>query len=106
LASFDEHLHMALRGICSLKPAAGEPDRALSLEPVGSLPFDLAKEAAGRLRDAADMGDVSELAAIAEEFLGRSGEFAPYKAKIIQLADDFDFDGILLLASDLEKIPG
>jgi hypothetical protein len=37
------------------------------------------------------------------EFLSRSVEFAPYKAKIAQLSDDFDFDGILSLANDLLK---
>jgi len=52
-------------------PRPVSPDQAPPVEPVGSLPSDLAKEAAGRLRGAAEMGDVSELEAIAEEFLGR-----------------------------------
>jgi len=67
------------------------------------LPPALAKEAAARLREAAELGDVSGLATICDELSGRSGAFAPFKAKVAQLADDFDFDGVLKLAEELEK---
>ena len=50
------------------------------------------------------MGDVSGLTAIAEEMASRSRAFAPYLGRIAQLADDFDFEGILGLADDLEKM--
>jgi len=36
----------------------------------------------------------------------RSSNFAPYQRRISQLAEDFDFEGILGLANDLEKMPG
>ena len=65
----------------------------------------MAREAAGRLREAAEMGDVSGLTAIAEEMASRCKDFVPYQSRIAQLADDFDFDGILALANDLEKAP-
>ena len=103
LTAFEEQLELALQAVHSLPLPEGGQSLAPSAEPVASLPPELAKEAAGRLREAADMGDVSQLAAIADEFLARSAEFAPYKAKITQLADDFDFDGILILANDLLK---
>jgi two-component system, sensor histidine kinase and response regulator len=51
------------------------------------------------------MGDVSSLAGIADEMASRCKDFAPYQSRIAQLADDFDFDGILALANDLERIP-
>jgi hypothetical protein len=51
------------------------------------------------------MGDVSGLAAIAEEMASRCKDFVPYRSRIAQLADDFDFYGILALANDLEKAP-
>jgi hypothetical protein len=70
------------------------------------VPPDLAREAASRLREAAEMGDVSGLTNIAEEMASRCEGFAPYQGKIAQLADDFDFDGILALTKELEKPPG
>jgi len=32
-----------------------------------------------------------------------SEAFGPYKARVAQLADDFDFEGVLKLADELEK---
>ena len=57
------------------------------------------------MREAAEMGDASALTAIAEEMASRSRNFAPYQIRIAQLTDDFDFEGILELANDLEKMP-
>ena len=56
-----------------------------------------------RLREAAEMGDVSMMTAIAEEMAARSQAFAPYLARITRLADDFDFEGILGLVGELEQ---
>jgi hypothetical protein len=50
------------------------------------------------------MGDVSALMAIAREMASRSRDFAPYQARIAQMTDAFNFEGILRLADDLEKI--
>jgi len=81
-----------------------DPDRP-TVESTGELPPDLAKEAAVRLRESAEMGDISALTTIAEEMASRSKHFAPYLLKIAQLIDDFDFEGILGLANDLEEMP-
>ena len=78
----------------------GGPAAAPAGEPSG-VPPELAKEAATRLREAAELGDVSGLAAIAEELTSRSPNFAPYRDRIAKLADDFDFDGILALVKEL-----
>ena len=69
----------------------------------GTLPPALAKEAAVRLREAAELGDVSGLAAICSELAAKSEAFGPYQAKVAQLAEDFDFDGVLKLAEELEE---
>ena len=106
LTAFEGQLEQALQAVRSLPLPEGRPSLAPSGEPVASLPPELAKEAAARLRETADMGDVSSLMAIADDFLSRSAEFAPYQAKIAQLADDFDLDGILALANDLLKEQG
>jgi DNA-binding transcriptional MerR regulator/HPt (histidine-containing phosphotransfer) domain-containing protein len=66
---------------------------------------ELAKQAAAKLRDAAEIGDVGGLVAIADEFMARSDGFAPYRDRIARLAEDFDFDGIIQLADELEISP-
>jgi two-component system, sensor histidine kinase and response regulator len=105
-AAFEDQLERALQAVHSLPFPEEGPSLASSAGAVASLPPELAKEAAGRLREAAEMGDVSGLMAIAEELSSRCDAFAPYKMKITQLADDFDFDGILGLADDLLKEQG
>ena len=47
--------------------------------------------------------DVLEIKPIAAELKSRSDDFAPVCDKLIQLADDFDFDGILNLAMELNS---
>jgi CheY-like chemotaxis protein len=98
--AFLESLGRALGAAGSLIPAAaGVPTASIA----GSLPPDLAKEAAQRLRDAAEMGDVSGLADICKELAAKSGAFGPYRERVIRMADDFDFDGVRKLADELER---
>jgi two-component system, sensor histidine kinase and response regulator len=104
LAAFREKLDQALQVARSLTPVESQPSLRLPVEPAGSVTPELAKEAALRLREAADLGDVTGLVAIAEELTSRSGAFSLYRSKIAVLADDFDFDGIVELVNDLEKI--
>ena len=49
------------------------------------------------------MGDVTQIKAIAEELKSQSDVFAPISDKFILLAEDFDFDGILKLAVQLNN---
>jgi len=105
-AAFQEKLDQALQAARSLMPAESHPSSAPPVEPTGAVTPELAKEAALRLRKAADLGDVTALIDISEELTSRSGAFSPYQSKIAQLADDFDFDGILELVDDLDKIAG
>ncbi len=67
---------------------------------VVSLPPDLARRTAERLHDAADMGNITDLKLIAEEL--KSDSYAGLSEKITQLAENFDFDGIIKLAQELE----
>ena len=60
---------------------------------------ELAKQTAERLRNAAEMGNITELKAIAEGLKSDSDQFS---STILQLAEDFDFDGILKLATELD----
>jgi hypothetical protein len=48
------------------------------------------------------MGDVETLNAIAEEIKDQSESCIPLSKQIIQMAEDFDLDGIQKLADDLD----
>jgi two-component system, sensor histidine kinase and response regulator len=99
--AFRHSLGRALNSVTSLLPAAASP-AAPAETAAGFLAPVLAREAATRLREAAELGDVSGLAAICSELTARSEVFAPYAAKVIRLADDFDFDGILKVVDEFE----
>ena len=67
------------------------------------LPAEVAKDIAQRLRQAAELGDVTELKKIAAELVAQQDGASHYGEEISQLATAFDFDGIRELAEDLEK---
>jgi two-component system, sensor histidine kinase and response regulator len=68
----------------------------------GSIPPEIRTALAFRLREAADMGDIADLNAIAAELLPQGGAFEPLSRRISQLAGDFNFEEILSLANGLE----
>jgi hypothetical protein len=49
------------------------------------------------------MGDVMQIGSIAEELKSGNPSMAPFCDKIIQLADDFDFDGIQRFMSEFDS---
>jgi two-component system, sensor histidine kinase and response regulator len=100
-----ETLRRALEAAGSLVPAVAEPTGLAAAAPE-ELPPDLSREAAERLRAAAELGDVSELSAVANELSARSTAFGAYAARIQRMADDFDFEGILKLVDELERMGG
>ena len=65
------------------------------------LPNEIADEAAQRLREAAEIGDVAEITSIADEMTSRCDGFAPIRDRILSLADEFDFEGIFTVADQL-----
>jgi len=70
---------------------------------MSAIPAELAQDMAKRLRDAAEMGDVTTLNAVAEEIKNQSDSFVPLSKKIVQLAADFEFDGILKMVDKLDQ---
>jgi len=77
--------------------AEGKPHDDLSI-----IPRAIATEAAVRLREAAALGDVAELASIAGDIAYRCPEFATVREKITALADNFDFEGIQAIIEQME----
>ncbi|MFO7963231.1 MAG: response regulator [Desulfobacterales bacterium] len=103
-SSFKTEMDHALRSARHLKETTFETVPSPTLEPDGRLSPELAGEAAEKLRAAAEIGDISGLSNIAEEMASRSPAFAPYRDRIAQLVNDFDFDGILGLSDELKKM--
>jgi CheY-like chemotaxis protein len=55
---------------------------------------ELAKAVIDRINAAAEMGDVMQVKSIAEELKAESDAMAPFCNQLVQLAENFDFDGI------------
>ena len=94
-------LNQALTSAQSLGLSAEENVCKLSDEEMAGIPAEFAKDIAKRIRDAAEMGDVMTLNAIAEEIKAHSNTCIPLSKQIIQMAEDFDLDGIQKLAEAL-----
>jgi len=60
------------------------------------------QDIAKRIRDAAEMGAVMTLNAIAAEIKTHSDSCVPLSKQIIQMAENFDLDGIQKLADALD----
>jgi CheY-like chemotaxis protein len=100
-SELENALNQALYSVQSLGASAEENVCKLSDEEISDIPAELAQDIAKRIRDAAEMGDVMALNAIAEEIKTHSDSCRPLSKQIIQMAEDFDFDGIHKLADDL-----
>jgi polar amino acid transport system substrate-binding protein len=102
-ADLKKAIDKAVRAVQALGLSAPEKPAKPFTEALAELPSKLSKETSGRVRAAAEMGDVTQIKAIAEELKSRSDVFAPISDRFIQLAEDFDFDGILKLAVQLDQ---
>ena len=54
-----------------------------------------------RLKAAVEMGDVMQVQSIANEVKSTNDELTPVCDKLIQLAEDFNFDGMQAFMDDL-----
>jgi hypothetical protein len=55
------------------------------------------------IKAAAEMGDVTQVKSIAEELKSESDSMAPFCNELIQLAENFDFDGIQRFMIELDS---
>ena len=67
------------------------------------LPPEVAREVARRVQEAVQLGDVTELRAVATELTQRNDFTSPYGQEIARLAKAFDFEGLSQLASTLAE---
>ena len=95
-------INQALESVLILGVSIEENTCKLSDEEISDIPAELAQDIAKRIREAAEMGDVTTLNAIAKEIGARSDSCIPLSKQIIQMAEDFDLDGIQKLADALD----
>ena len=96
-SGLEDALTGALSAVRLLGPSAEEHNDAQADGGIAAATVELSEELAGRLNEAAEMGDIGQLKAIADELKGVSPGLEPFCNRLAQLADDFDFDGILKL---------
>ena len=103
-AELENALSQALESVKTLGPSAEDETAEPSAESIASVSPERVCEVAQRMRNAAEMGDATELKSIAEELKSQGDSFTDFSNKMLRLAEDFDFDGILKLASELEGL--
>jgi CheY-like chemotaxis protein len=103
LSELENALNQALESAQSLGVSAEENIDKLSAVELVDIPTELSQDIAKRIRDAAEMGDVTTLNAIAEEIKDQSDSCILLSKQIVQMAEDFDLDGIQKLADDMDS---
>jgi HPt (histidine-containing phosphotransfer) domain-containing protein len=102
LTDLESALAQALDAVRTLGPVAEKKTIDSTGAAMSSVPPELAKKAADRIKAAAEMGDVIQIASIAGELKFENNLLTAFCDKIIQMSEDFDLDGILKLANELE----
>jgi signal transduction histidine kinase/CheY-like chemotaxis protein len=102
---FKRALAEALTACQVLKQAGAEEIPRPGAAAIPTMPADLAQQTAERLRNAADMGNITDLKTIAETLKSDSEAYGGFSDTIARLAEDFDLEGILKLAGELEGKP-
>jgi signal transduction histidine kinase/DNA-binding response OmpR family regulator len=101
-SELENALNQALESTQRLGVSVEENVCKISAEEIAAIPSQFAQDIAKRIRDAAEMGDVMTLNAIAGEIKTHSDSCIPLSKQIVQMAEDFDLDGIQKLADDLD----
>jgi polar amino acid transport system substrate-binding protein len=101
-SELENAFNQALESVQSLGVSSEENVCVLSDEEIAAVPAEFAQDIAKRIRDAAEMGDITTLNAIAEEIKDQSDSCIPLSKQIVQMAEDFDLDGIQKLADALD----
>jgi HPt (histidine-containing phosphotransfer) domain-containing protein len=102
LTELETSLKQAFESIQRLNISAEKKVGKMTDNDMATIPAGVAREIANRIRDAAEMGDLTALNAIAEELKDQSESCRPVAVQIGQMAGDIDFESILKLADDLE----
>ena len=101
LTNLESALNQALGAVQSLGPVAEKKTIASSKDVKVSVPPEQLKKVTESIKEATEMGYVTQIKSIAANLLAESDALAPFCDELIQLADDFDFDGIQKLVLEL-----
>ena len=99
----EKAIFRALQAVQILGPPAEDISAASSIAELSAVPPELIKEMISRIQEAVEMGDFKQISSIAEDLKSRSKAVAPLCDRLIGLAEDFDFDGILKMVAELEN---
>ena len=91
-----------LESVQTLGVSAEDTICKISDDEISAIPAELAQDIANRIRNAVEVGDIATLNAIAREIKTQSDACVPLGKQMVQLAEDFDFDGIQQLADALD----
>jgi HPt (histidine-containing phosphotransfer) domain-containing protein len=103
LMDLEQAVNQALEAVQTLGLPAEEKIIESSAEWQAQIPLELVKEVTDRIKAAAEMGDVTQIASIAKNLKSDTPSMAPFCDKIIQLAEDFDLDGIQKCVDELDS---
>jgi two-component system sensor histidine kinase/response regulator len=96
-AELEHALQQALAAVQTIAPPPEKTIAASRADARAAVPAALIQQVAESINEAADMGDVAQIKSIAEALRSESDAVAPFCDELVQLADDFDFDGIQAL---------
>ena len=96
-------INQALEAVQTIGPPAEEKSIDLSTDWLAEVPAEQVKEITDKIKAAADMGDVMQIGAIAEELKSGYPSMATFCDILIRLADDFDLDGIQKFVLQLDS---
>jgi hypothetical protein len=102
-AELENALEQALNAVQTLGPTADKKTIASSQEAIASVPPELIQKITESIKTAVELGDVMKIKSIAEEFKSESGAMAPFCNELVQLAENFDFDGIQKYMIELDS---
>ena len=103
IAELETAINLALEAVQTFGPPAEEKIAEPSTDALAELSPAQVKEVTDRIKAAAEMGDVMQIQSIADELRSANDAMAPFCVKLIQLAEDFDFDGIQNLLNELDN---
>jgi two-component system sensor histidine kinase/response regulator len=102
-AELEKAFFQTVAAIQSLKGPEEAKIAEPQVESTAAIPPERVRRAAIRMRKAAEMGDVTELTAIARDLKSESDLLAPIAEKLSGLTENFDFDAVIKFAEALEK---
>ena len=101
-AGLEDALDEALDAVQIFGPTAEKKTIESDNDTKVPLPDELKKKIAENIKEAAEMGDVMQIKSIADELKSESDVMGPICDELIQLAEDFDFDGIQKFVMGIE----